>query len=318
MNRLSTILYSFAGIGLVCAASPASAIDFTKVNASIASSLETFSAESELIETFTYAFTPETNVDEDKYVLDMALAVTKTPWAEARTSMEGVISFQANLSDQADRGVAFGIDLKASTDALAMLKFKLKKMSHCDAESFGSGIMKVLWARHCEYVGQLDAVANVAALRDLLAQKISDHRADVTAYITLLNQTLQTSALDERVLELIKGDLKKANAALTFIDGITLQEQGDGFVIKSAAFEGCPIVGISGIEMKVQPEMVHIKGAIKLKFGKVLYAASRDVVLDVLNGLEQGEAYAAKLVQYDAMMLESLINRAITGSAPVQ
>lgn len=286
------------------------AIDFTKVNATLKSALEDFSSKSDAIDTFVYSFDAEqTNVDQDKYQLDFKLVLPQTPWGK-QLDAAGKISMQTNLADAKEKGLTFGVDGVYQTDALAMLKYKVTKISKCDEKKEIQGVYGILVNRHCEYVAKLSEITTVNQLHDMLVEKIAAHKADVTAYIASLDKGLtsdQSLADNVVVSTLISAEKTKAEKVLKFLDGIVLQQTKTGFSIEMPANDDCPILGLNGFKLEVSNDKVHAVGSIHLKFGKKLYQAAKPVFIEFLHGLENGEEFAIKHVQMDAEVLANLI-----------
>ncbi|MEZ4743831.1 MAG: hypothetical protein R3B45_15530 [Bdellovibrionota bacterium] len=289
------------------------AFDFEKINASLSLALEEFSAQSDAIESFQYSFNAEhTNIDQDRYFLDLSLALPKAPWSEGRLDADGSLGFYTDIASTSEPGFTVAIDATYKTDALAMLKYKVINISQCNLNPRANNIMGILWKRHCEYVAKLVKINSVDALYDLLKEKLATHKADVIAYKKELKKALnqlagQHSDKSNKVSALLSGELAKTKGVLKFISGVILKPTKQGFKIKAPAFDGCPILGSTGLQLSVTPHKVHIAGDLHVKFGKSLYAASRPVILEILRGLENNDPFALKFIKLDAEVFTNLV-----------
>jgi hypothetical protein len=293
--------------------------DFDKINASLTTALSTFSATNDAIDSLMYQLDPiGTDVANDRYLFDVSLQLSRTPWSDDQLKAEGTFGISTDLQDPNEPGLNFSVKAVFQTDALAMLKYKITKISHCDAPEKSAGIMGILWRRHCEYVARLPQIETVSDLHDLLAEKIAVHQSDVRAYIASLNEALSQMAEQKsgntEIEKLLQAQIKASDGALTFLNGIILTESKYGFTLEAPAFSGCPILGSSGMSLAVSPTTLAIKGAVHLNFGKSLYAAAKPVVVEVLHGLERGDEVAMKLVQLDAEIFANMIQNVLPGS----
>lgn len=287
-------------------------LDFEKINASIASALSEIDRSGGPIEKFHYSINQEgTNVDEDTYSLDVELIISSTPWG-GRLESNGTIEFSANLGDDNDKGLSLGVDAQLNTDTLAFLKYEAKKLSKCDKLKETGDLKEVLWKRHCEYVNKLPSVHSVSDLYQFLEEKISHHRTDVENYLASLQTELNALESSQHVAlqsaqNLLKLEIDKTESTLRFVQEVELVPTKVGFKIKAPETSECPILALDGFSLEVSPDTLNMKGSIHLKFGKSLYTAARPVLLDILKGLQNGEAYALKFVQLDAEIFTNFL-----------
>ena len=295
--------------------------DLTKINDSLRTALTEFSSAPTSISSLMYSLDPAgTDISQDRYLFDVKLDLSRTPWSDGQLNASGTFALQTDLADQNEKGFSLAIDANYQTDALAMLKYKMTKTSHCDAPKKGAGIMNILWQRHCDYVAKLPEVTTIAQLQDLLAAMIAAHKADVTSYVHSLQlaqtQLSQNGVVASQVGSLLSHQATIAQHALDFLNGVVLQGTKDGFILDTPAFSGCPLLGSSGVRFTVSPDAVAVKGAVHLKFGKVLYTAEKPVLAEVLHGLERGDRDAIQLVKWKAQVFSDLITNAINAPQP--
>ena len=285
-------------------------IDFGKVNATIEKILSESLAKSEVITNFNYAFdTEETDLSKDLIKLSIEMSLSKSSWAEKELKVESTLTFDANMEIEEGRGVSVSFDNTYSTDALAMLKHAVPKLSNCTTKIDKSGVAGILRTRHCEYVEKLKEINSIDDLKVMLEEKLAAHQADLTDYQSELSASQAKVAFesDSNLSVLISKQLQKAESTLKFIDGVQITGEAGELIIQSPEIKECPILDSKGMNLHATENSLKLHGKVHLKFGKTLYLASKDIISEVLRGLQNDEEFAKKMVELDAQWIRNFV-----------
>lgn len=285
-------------------------IDFEKVNATIEKTLSERLPKSDVITNFSYAFdAEETDLSKDHYKLSVVMDLSKTAWAETELKAVSTLTFDANMEDKEDKGFSVAFNNTYTTDALAMLKHAVPMLSNCAMEMGKSGVAGILRSRHCEYVEKLADIASIDDLRVMLEEKLAAHKADLISYQSELNSSLAKVApeTESQLSALISEQLEKAESTLEFIEGVQISGEPGELVIQSPEIKKCPILDSTGMDLEATENSLKLAGKIHLKFGKAFYSASRDIISEVMRGLENDEEFAKKFVELDAQWLRNFV-----------
>lgn len=290
------------------------AFDFAKINASLKSATQKFSNTSTTVKSLHLALQPEaSHPEQDQYSLEFAVNLYETPWSLGKEfSAEGSIQSQIDLANPAEKGLSFQINTRKRTDTLAMLRYKATKYSHCEAAAQASGLKGLLWQRHCEYVAKLSQIGNVTDLGKLLQEKIAAHLSDLRVYQASLQSLLdQGPSEDGTVQGLLRSQLADLKTASEFLSSAVVTETDTGFNLQLPAFTACPLFATTPFSLVVTADTLQIAGGLKLNFGKAHYQAARPVIFEFLEGLEDGEEFALKYVDFKITILANLLQQAI-------
>ncbi len=282
--------------------------DLGAINASLRTALEEFSSRNDTIERLSYSLnSEETDINADRFAFDVELALAKTPWSDQRLDATGHLILSTNLADKSERGFTLSVQGAVEhADILAMLKYRMKRLSACDRERTIDGAAGMLWKRHCAHMAETLEVTTIEALYEHLSEKFASHRTEVATYLQTLKaeladrDTVQQVADEDVVAELLRVHIARAESLQAFLNNVELTRTETGFALSLPAFDECPYLGSTGFRIDVTQESANLAGDLHIKMGKSLYAASRPMLHEILRGLESGDATAMKLVQMDA------------------
>ena len=315
LKRISFTLSSLMLLGAAASAAADSSprpLDFEKINASLRTALGEFSAQSSVVENFSYQIDPKgTNIEQNRYAFAVQLKLAKTPWSSQGLAASGTLTFNADPAAQKGAGVELSVDGVYETDALALLKYKLGRATNCARASDRGGVKGILLQRHCEFVTRVQDVNSIDSLFEFLEAKTKAHRADLSAFKDQLNASikrLQSRHTNDPVVTFLRAEAAVAQEALKAAEGVALSRTEDGgFSVAAPRYSGCPFLTYNGMNLVVSQNRVSLKGSLELPFGRKLYAAHRPVMLEVLKGLEVQDEVAMKIVKLDALAFINLM-----------
>lgn len=293
---------------------PEATVDYTKVNAAIDTALSEYLAGNTTFSVLKASIdAAKTDIAADTYGLNLQVTLPKPSYADQDLQIDAKLGFQSNLKDSSNQAIDLSVDATIKTDVLALLKLVVPALSRCDQAAKSDGAAGVVWARHCELIEQLPAITSIEELRGFLQNKLETHRSDLKAYRMGLGVALQQlrsrlSPMSLVAQRTLKQQKNKAQQVLKFFEQITIKGKGQSLSVQAPAYSGSPFISLLCMKLQINAQELVIKDKMSVDFGKIFYGATKPLLKDLLEGLEQNSETARDVIKAKAQIFGNLFS----------
>lgn len=304
---LSTSLFAVAGSSAIYAAPVKVAsvkevkdYDFEKINQSLKMATDQYLVNHNNVVELGYKFDPaKTDVAKDKYRIDLNLTLAKAPWTEEMVKTMAGIDFKAVEKNKEDK---FTVSLQATieTKTLDMLKYHAGRVTNkCKLADETQGLIRVLAKRDCQFAQEIASFSSIDSLHDGIVRHRKDHLNDLKSYQIGLKEA-SNAANTESVRELLDGQRQQAYSFETFLQNAKIEQQKDGsFIVTAGELKIPGMKTLHGVKLIVSETKIQFEIVVSTNYGRSIYLAGKPILESVLDGLEQQDESAIKLVKLD-------------------
>lgn len=311
--KILTMTLAAAGLSAALRADPQllSEFDFERINNAISEAMTPVVAKSNIFSRFTYLIDgSETNIDQDRYAVDMQV-IGKEPWSDETFTSNIGLTLEYGSEVNTDK-LKLSYEVDVATDTLALIRHHAQKSRVCEAKNRAWGVLRVSLAEDCNVLPRLTSVASFDELFSILRDHIDSAKSAVLAYRSELQKA--TSAVSgEMAADSLGSQLAEVDRYLTGVSQVQLNRTVDGVSLVIPDFPVMGIVDMHDIQFDFSPAKMRGRGNVAIDMSSKIYDAFKPELIQILRDLERGQDYPKTLIQMETRFWLRLMEGHVQG-----
>lgn len=302
MPFFKTLIY--AGVIVTTSLSFASGPDFTKINRTIAESLDSVVRESQVFTKLNYEIDAKrTDLENDRYGVNLDATLKQAPWSQQEVPLSATLDLTRRAEGK--QGMAVTITSTISSDPLAFMKFITSK-HQCPPRPSVQGVLRVLKNEDCHIAAQMKGATSLDDLYEILKKHVLDSKLAVQQYRNSIETVLPT-VRQSALKQLLSEQSESSRKIIEDLNVTTIRKDDSGFGIRASMFRFGELLEMKKFELSLSPDSVKLALSIETPFGSRLYDAAKSDILKLISDMEEGKEYTKALIQLEARIWLQLI-----------